>query len=263
MLMLSADLSSLLYAALNARLCIEAIAYDKIRIYAPRLPQHVLRKWQPPQLIKALLEFEPDATKNFSLSYAEELLGGGTGPVRHLGTHLSLRPSELQKMYNKLGNFLHVPSVDAQKGSAFLVEKRLAELKSFLEQLIPRLQEVLASTIDGSLAQIVEFECTVCGDIIMRNLAGLKSNPQAVCLNPNCQAEYFADCSSDPPAFILKVSYFECGKCKHPNSVENRKLAIGVTFKCSKCEALHVFVNRQWQYGLVDENGKGSEQPNE
>lgn len=34
--------------------------------------------------------------------------------------------------------------------------------------------------------------------------------------------------------------------------IENRKLDIGLEFKCRKCGLLHKIVGRQWQYGNVE-----------
>jgi predicted Zn finger-like uncharacterized protein len=248
----NSDLASLLYAVLEARLCIEAIAYDKIRIYAKRLPESVLKKWQPPQVVKALLEYEPDATENFTLSVAEENADGSLGPMKGLGIHVSFKPSELQKFYNKLGNFLHAPTVK-EKATQSEVQKKADELKSFLTTLLARLTEVCSSTIDGSLASVVDFNCVECGGVILRNADSLKTNPNATCLSAQCQAEYFADISSDPPTFILKATAFECERCKTAINIENRKLGIGKTFKCSNCQASYTIAKRHWGYYLNDE----------
>src|SRR5262245_42333641 len=57
----SGDAGLLPYAALELRMAMEAITYDKLRAHAHRLPSDVLDKWQPPQAMKALLEFAPHA----------------------------------------------------------------------------------------------------------------------------------------------------------------------------------------------------------
>jgi hypothetical protein len=56
-----ADDALLPYAALELRMAMEAIAYGKLRAFATRIPTSVLDKWQPPQAMRALLEFEPHA----------------------------------------------------------------------------------------------------------------------------------------------------------------------------------------------------------
>jgi predicted RNA-binding Zn-ribbon protein involved in translation (DUF1610 family) len=241
----SADLASLLYAALEARLCIEAIAYDKIRIYAKRLPESVLKKWQPPQVIKALLEYETGATENFTLSIAEENADGSAGPMKGLGFHVSFKPSELQKLYNKLGSFLHAPTVK-EKATQSEVQTKAAELKSFLATLLTRLTEVCSSTIDGSLARVVTFDCVECGAVIMRNEESLKTNPSATCLSAQCQAEYVVDLNGETPAFVLKVSAFECQKCKEVIRIANHKLKISATFKCSNCNSSYEVAPPRW-----------------
>ena len=71
------------YVALELRFTIEAIAYDKVRLYAGRLPADVLDKWQPPQVMKALAELEPMSTKQYEVRIAmENESGEQTGQVQ-------------------------------------------------------------------------------------------------------------------------------------------------------------------------------------
>jgi hypothetical protein len=103
--------AALRYACLELRCCIESIAYEKLQTYAKRLPAAVLETWQPPQAFKALLEFEPLADQDFTLRFCEENAAGQpTGAWKSLGTHKTFQLSWLRKMYNALGNHLHVPT---------------------------------------------------------------------------------------------------------------------------------------------------------
>lgn len=102
---------TLRYACLELRFCIEAITYDKLRFYAPRLPVLVIETWQPPQAMKALVQIEPDAASNYSIAMSpEDSLGHPTGEWMSVGAHKSLPVSWITKIYNKLGSYLHIPN---------------------------------------------------------------------------------------------------------------------------------------------------------
>ena len=99
-----------IYAALELRQCIEAILYEKIKGYAKYVPGVVFEKWQPAHILKTLLQFEPDADEDFNLSFGlENKHGIAKGPLQLLGRHKSFKMRWLQRNYNKLGSYLHVP----------------------------------------------------------------------------------------------------------------------------------------------------------
>jgi transcription elongation factor Elf1 len=230
----------------------EAVAYDKLRNYSKRLPQGVLDKWQPPQAVKALLELEPDADQDFELKMSPESEPGvPTGEWVNLGSHKSLKLDWLRKHYNKLGNLLHVPQPNAKASSLQLSAN---ELRKYLESIISEMESAVASTMDASLAMVVTFRCSVCGETVAANLSGVQKTRRAVCLNPQCGAEFSAIQNQDGElSFRLVATYFKCIKCDQEIPVENRKLAMGYRFKCATCGEEHEIVERNWGYVLVSE----------
>lgn len=240
------------YVCLELRLCMEAITYGKLQTYSKRLPADVLAKWQPPQAVKALLEFEPDADQSFELRISpESSLGVPTGEWVSLGSNKSLKLGWLRKHYNKLGSLLHVIAPGA-KPSALQSDSR--ELRKYLEAVVAELEPVAASRIDSSLATVVDFQCSVCGDTIIANLDGVQKTRRAVCLNPSCGAEFAAVEADDGElGFLLMASHFGCIKCGHEATLQNRKLEVGYKFRCAKCGEEHQLMKRQWAYALVSE----------
>jgi DNA-directed RNA polymerase subunit RPC12/RpoP len=246
------DDSLLRYVCLELRFCMEAVTYQKLETYAKRLPKGILNTWQPPQAVKALLELEPGADQDFQMAVAfESKPGVPTGKWMNLGSHKSLKLAWLRKHYNKLGNLLHVPSPAAEASSLQLNPK---DLRQYLASVVAELEPVVASRIDSSIANLVKFKCSVCGEPVMANLEGVLKSHKAVCLNPSCGAEFSAiEGKGGKPGFHLIATKFRCVSCKHETPVENRKLRIGARFKCEKCGAEHEFAARQWGYGLVSE----------
>jgi len=182
------DDSVLRYVCLELRFCMEAVTYQKLETYAKRLPSGVLAIWQPPQAVKALLELEPGADQDFQMMVAfESEPGVPTGKWMSLGNHKSIKVSWLRKHYHKLGNLLHVPSPATESSS---LQREPKELRKYLESVVAELEPVVASRFDSSLANLVEFQCSVCGEPVAANLEGVQKSHKAVCLNPSCGAEF-------------------------------------------------------------------------
>lgn len=122
------------YVCLELRFCSEAIAYDKLRVYLRRIPTEVLSKWQPPQLIQALLEHEPEADQSFVLRISPESSEGvPTGDWVTVGRHTALELGWLKKHYNKLGNLLHAVPPGAKIPD---IQLNLGALRSYLQEVV-------------------------------------------------------------------------------------------------------------------------------
>lgn len=237
------------YVCLELRFCLEAIAYDKLRTYAKRLPDAVLNTWQPPQAIRALLEFEPLADQDFVLRFSPESeLGVPTGEWVTLGTHRTLRLSWLRKSYNKLGHYLHVPMPGAEGRT-----RSIGPSRSELEGIVAELKPAIESAVDSSLAAVLDFECSVCHLAFFANIEAAKKRQKVMCLNPNCQAEFFPEFGDTGDVKLhLMSSAFDCLSCGKPIHVENRKLEVGLEFLCPACGSRHQIASRQWGYGRPD-----------
>ena len=239
---------NLRYAALELRLCMEALTYEKLRSFSSLVPQEVLKTWQPPQAVKALLEFEPNADQSFTIfAGVEEEYGKQASKMQFVGQHNSLRLNWLRKHYNKLGNLLHTPSVVTGGLPA------VGKVEEYLTEVVADLDApVTGSITGGSIREVFTFNCAQCKDLIVCNAEAVGKSRKAVCFNPQCKAEYFATVSEEGESkFQLMVTEFECAntECTGVIAVENRKLDVGVSFVCSVCGQKHCIANRQWGYG--------------
>lgn len=233
------------YAALELRLCIEELTYEKLRAMSSTIPEDILSTWQPPQAIKALLEFEPSADRSFTLfAGIEETPGVESKDMKYVGRHTALRFPWLRKHYNKLGNLLHAAPPGAVHSMSH--EQQIA----YLKEVVSDLTEPLSGNITGgSLRTVFGFECVRCKKQVVNNKDAVTKTRKAVCLNPQCGAQYFARVSEEGEAsFTLMVTEFDCAKCESLIPVENRTIDIGTTFTCPSCKTEHQVVNRQWLY---------------
>lgn len=239
---------NLSYAALELRFCIEALTYEKLRSFSKMIPEEVLTTWQPPQAVKALLEFEPLADETFEIHIAkEDASGKPVASKSFTGKHVSLKLAWLRKHYNKIGNLLHAPAVGEVRSQS------VETLSKYLFEVVADLKEPIESTITGgSIRNVYSFTCDVCKKPVICNVETARKKKAATCFNPQCKTEYFAEVIDESTvSFQLKVTSFKCVSegCLGMADIENRKLEIGYEFSCPVCGVKHVIAERHWGYG--------------
>src|ERR1043166_3262420 len=249
-LLATGDNADLPYAALELRMAMEAITYDKLRAHAARLPAEVLDRWQPPQAMKALLQFEPSAGRNFVVRVAPQPTVGVPGTQAFtLGEHRSFDLGWLRPSYNKLGSYLHVPS--PKQSASRTTDAATASRREALQTILVEVERVAGARLEGGMASVIQFDCDKCERLVLCNEEAVRETKRAVCLEPSCSAEHFAEFASDGcVTFYLDAMQFDCLKCKAAIPVETRRLAIGWTFRCDACSAPHVLRNTHWEYAI-------------
>src|SRR5262249_11061570 len=112
---------SLTYAALECRLAIEKVCYDRLKIAHNYISHHDLKRWQPQQVVQTLLA-EVDghiaSTLTFSISSepvqeqpSPQLVADDSKDVKwvKIGTQAGFNPKEMGKLWQALSNLaLHV-----------------------------------------------------------------------------------------------------------------------------------------------------------
>jgi DNA-directed RNA polymerase subunit RPC12/RpoP len=244
------------YACLELRFCIEAIVYEKLEAYSNYVPAAVLEKWQPNHAMKMLLQFEPMADEDFTLYVSPESEPGiPTGNWTCLGQHNTLKLSWLNKNYNKFGSYLHV-----KMGNKKVREtpEELSTIRKDIEIMLLEIERVVNSTIVGStLASRIHFKCQVCEQPSLVNVDVLRKTSRAMCISPQCGAEYVACEDEVGWGFKLAMTSFKCLKCEKTNSLENQHVALGIKFRCKHCGAVHRIAGGQWSYERVTEEKTG------
>jgi hypothetical protein len=251
--LLAEPTGNLRYAALELRFAIESIVYEKLRLYAARVPAAVLDKWQPPQAMRALVQFEPNAAREKVIRLGRQpALGAPPTEWFTLGEHRTFTIQWLNKSYNQLGSFLHEPAPSRERSTQDTGNE--TKMRVALESILTEVERVAGSTIDGTLASVVTFQCMVCDRPTICNEAAARETRRAVCLDPACAAEHNVAVADDGTfTFFLNATDFDCLSCKALTPVQNRHLAIGRTFKCASCGVSHTFVETHWGYALSSE----------
>lgn len=239
------DADSLRYAALELRICMEHLTYQKLRAYENVVPADIQAIWQPPQAVRALLQFEPNADKSVEIRFGLEDVPGMPAKEMHpLGTHSALGIGWLRKHYNKLGGYLHAASTQS--------ERKIADLDTvaYLQEVIQDLEAPVASTILGaSFRAVWSVMCTQCGKPVAGNAEVLKKGGLAVCFTPGCNTEYIASEQLDGTiVFKALLVHFPCARCKHDIAIQPKKLDEGARFQCPACNQRHVITGYRWEY---------------
>lgn len=137
----SGDNHRLVYAALEARMAIESLTYDLVRLYRGDVAPSVLSTWQPTKLFTELLAADPDADSGLEIHIAGEDGTFEGADTITLKEH-RLRASVAGKLHSALGSFLHervVAKLDAGKDADY------ATMRRKVGEVIGELEKVLAS----------------------------------------------------------------------------------------------------------------------
>lgn len=176
-----------LFAALKLRMALESVTYDRSKGFAEDLGPDAMQTWQPKKLMERMLEVDPQADADATLSFGIEP-GPGETPesMTLLGTDHVLNLRTLKKHYDALGSYLHTPTLAQLKKGKDHDYDRLAQR---CEQIVTALETALSSKVWNSTFAIRgEIECTDCGSIIRRRLP--KGTAQRVVQCWSCSASY-------------------------------------------------------------------------
>jgi len=188
------DESSLLYAALELRFCLESVAYQNLAAYGEDVSAELAREWRPDQIIKMLATFDPnsDQTASFSISvtplpedldFASSGLRGAFNDRNFLpiGEAKRIPWGKFRSYYNSLGSFLHL-------------RKDLTNAKPKIEKLrglIAELEEVASSTLIAAGKDLATGKCD-CGQVLILGPAEQAGDKPVFCPNTKCNSSYLA-----------------------------------------------------------------------
>ena len=185
------DDASLRYAALELRRCIEAIVYEKLKVYGALLPEGSVHQWQPPQAFDALIEIEPNAEQTFTFAVAPEREFGKMPdtPFRSIGTDERPKAKWIKKTWHKLGSYLHAEW-------PFAPNKVSSSPRPFLEKTATELALLVKSSFTSMMSTSIDFRCSGCGVTVRVMEKAVENSRGAACLT--CGVRYRAEKSEGP-----------------------------------------------------------------
>ena len=223
------------YAALELRMALESLIYEKAENYSEELCGKELETWQPRQLLKLLLEIVPFADKSYTLEMGE-MTEDGQVPEKMtlLGNEKLVSLQELKKYYDRLGSYLHTPTASQLQNQtgpdSAKVLSRCSEVASIIE-------EVLASKIfNSNFRSLLRTSCLKCEAEIVRRVPIGQESFIAKCIN--CVATYDVCYDGNdlytwrPRKSDVKCLRIDCGS---PYSLWEGDSKIGNYWTCTAC----------------------------
>lgn len=240
--------ASLTYAALECRLAIERICYDRLRVAHDYISHDDLKKWQPRDIVNILLaEVNPTAAKTFTLSISAKdatdtppktAEGYDQMDFVPIGTQVGFDPQKLGRLWNALANVaLHI-KVPTKKEEAV---RRYGDAAKVREKVLQALEEIkrlsTGTLVSSGMGEEVSFQC-ICGARNKRRLGILKDRQIISCIDPNCKEtfEFFKEDLS----FGRRTLTLTCRNCQESRDIPNKlieKLPLDkhMHFDCERC----------------------------
>jgi hypothetical protein len=234
---------SVTYAALEARLGLELVVYDRLRQRHDYISHEQLRKWQPGAVINQLIaDVDAHVTQTMSLH-----IGGPSSEVKpeddhyvEIGTEIGFDAKKIAKMWNALAKLaLHV-KLPKNKADHIARYGDRAKIKAKVEEALAALEEIATGTMTFSgFGAEVSFQCD-CGETNKRRAALLKEGQRVFCFNPECKASWTVRKQGDDFIFHSETCDFACQGCGHMKHLPWRffyemKFGDRATFECTGC----------------------------
>ncbi len=183
----SGDPLRLPYAALRLRMVLEAFTYERVDAYRSWLAPGQCDAWQPKQVMKSLLEIDPNADQGGTLALGlEDVYGVPAKEMTYIGSENVLNLRDIRGHYDALGAYLHMPTLKQLREKK---EPDLAALRTRCEAVSAIAEKVLESSLTKAVAGIVlDFVCSRCSKKISRMVPFGKYEFQTAC--PHCSLAY-------------------------------------------------------------------------
>jgi hypothetical protein len=236
----SGDDARLKYGALELRMSMEALTYDRALAYKDEFPPDEYQTWQPRKVMSVLLEIDPSADADRALAIGAEDGYGVPAPIlSSLGTEQVLNMAALRKHYDALGSYLHLPSMKQMKEGKTV---DAAKLRKRCEELAGLVDAVLASPIfNVTLGVFARMDCLRCERPIRKRLPKDLSATSAECFD--CHATYsLVPAENEQIEWRPKRQEMHCAAsgCQGKTYLWDADLAAGKYWKCEICGGRNV-----------------------
>ncbi len=252
---------SLTYAAIECRLTLEYLCYERFKFYFPYLSENDLKHWQPKHIIKQISdEIDENISKEFSISVSAEKIDGRSPKTKEefesikyipLGTQSELRFNKLHKLWNGLSNVaLHIPVPNILSGDLNIygdqdkIKKKVSDVVSFLSSMKGNL------LMGGTFGEEYFFNCFTCDTKIKRPIRNLQLQTIVSCINPNCKESYVIQKNiNDEFDVIRSIIKFSCTFCNEDLKIPTRffqdlRFNQKLDIQCGKCNTLSEVIMR-------------------
>lgn len=230
------------YAALELRMAMEALTYDRALAYKDEFPPEEYETWQPRKVMLVLLDIDPMADKDSSVAIGVEEQHGVPAPkMNSLGSEKVLSMKVLKKHYDALGSYLHVQSMKKYRtGKVLDFEKFRTRCKNISDFVSQVLSSPVFNVTIGSFASM---NCVECNSPIRKRIPIGQSKVEAECYQ--CKATYtITDEGNGKVKSTPHQHEIECANinCHQKIVLWHHELEVGRHWKCKNCNGVNTFV---------------------
>jgi len=239
--------ASVTYAALEARLALERLVYERLRDRHDYISPQQLRKWQPSAVINQLItDVDADVTETRSISMSKQPSEGSPpGPDTewvHLGTEMGFDAKKVAKLWNALSKLALHAKLPRAKDDEVPDYGDKDAIHRKVEETLGVLEHVAKGTMSFSgIGETVHFTCPVCGEQNKRRAKLLKEDQRVFCFNPDCKASWKVHKDGQDISFEGETCDFKCHGCGKEMQVPWRffhdmKFGQRATITCNACD---------------------------
>ncbi len=217
------------YAALELRMAMESLTFDRAASFKDEFPPDEYETWQPRKVMALLLEIDATADKDSTLSVGLEG-SPGEPPVEMsvLGAEKVLNMETIRNHYDALSSFLHVPTLKQTKSGKMHDMKKL---RVRCMEIACSIEDVLASSVHNvRLGNYASIECHECGKVIRKRMPRNAESVECRCFS--CVASYTIKSVNPQQVFWdPQVHDVKCGgdNCDHKISIWRREIVVGAS----------------------------------
>lgn len=249
-LLAEGSLKSLTYAALECRLAIEFVCYERLKgAYGNYAYGDLKGKWQPRHVIRELIrEVDESVANSFTLSISEEPVLDGINTTiedfsslkfRKVGSQVGFDPKRLGNSWNALANSaLHVQMPKSATDHVSRYGDCEKIMKAVMEA-VSQLREIAQGTlISTGFGISISFDCA-CGAKVSRRASSLNDGQVVSCSDFECKESYIA--RHDGKDWMFEIQNMaipcDCGQKIQvpPRAINELPRHHKITAVCSSC----------------------------
>jgi hypothetical protein len=263
---------SLTYAALECRLTLEYLCYERFKLSYSYLSSNDLKNWQPRHVVKQISEdIDENVTKGFTLSICNHSLDDKLPETEEdyksleytlLGQQPELNLNRVHSLWHGLANVaLHIPVPTVSSGALEIygnkeiVKDKVKSVVNYLSGLKGNL------LMGGVLGEVLNFNCFTCDTLIKKPVKYLSSRSPTLanCINPKCNESYLLESDGKEQGFKItrRVFRFNCKGCNDKLDVPSNvfrelKFDQQLNISCGSCSASFTLIMRPLMKGDTD-----------
>lgn len=217
--------AALTYAALECRLTIEQVCYDRLKMSYGHISYDDLRKWQPKDVVRQIVEDANEfAASGFTLSISKTPVASdskdfskeGVEALEYveIGEQVAVDVAKLDKLWNALSNVaLHV-KLPEKKGDDIRAYGSAQDIKEKVLAALKGLEALKSGTLlAGGIGTNYFFPCITCGTEIRRIEKLLKHGQVINCINPSCNETYLIHKDVSGTFHTQRTAQLKCDGC--------------------------------------------------